>query len=370
MKKSFLFAAAAVIVAASCTKNGTIETPDPLDDGTPVAVEFSASAPKNIEVKSTGSVQTNWDSNVLKIYSYETGVTDFAAATPFINNVEAAAPATGNRGTISVLNPENNEPFYYVAGKYYDFYGYHIDDAATAEPTVNTDGVYVPFTITGAQDLMIAKADQATDIEAAGQTGTVLPERAYSAYAARRGVHPSLIFRHQLARFTFEIVAGSEAGSNINVDGISIFSAASGELKVAGENRGLTNLSTEQVELKLQENGTNGSQELTPTQPNAYTEERNNPKSVGESLMVLPGESEYRMLVYTSQAGVSTAIDPQEWTLNINNVTGGVEGATSFEAGYSYKVTIIVYGLEQVEITAELEDWKDGGSTVLDPDQF
>ena len=42
--------------------------------------------------------------------------------------------------------------------------------------------------------------------------------------------------------------------------------------------------------------------------------------------------------------------------------------STKFEAGKSYKVTIKVYGLEKVEITAALQAWEDGGSTTIDPD--
>ena len=61
-------------------------------------------------------------------------------------------------------NAAQNEPFYYVTGKYYDFYGYHIDDAAKGEPVKAATSVSVPFELNGSQDLMLAKADQQTDI--------------------------------------------------------------------------------------------------------------------------------------------------------------------------------------------------------------
>ena len=370
MKKSLLFAVLAVSIAAACTKTGQVtQTPDPLDDGQPVPVIFSASAPRNIEVKSTGAALSQWSGQQLNVYSYEAGVNNYAAATAFIDNVVATAPQTGVSGAITVTNPVNGEPFYYAAGKYYDFFGYYIDDAATAEPSAQVDGVYVPFTITGSQDLMIATSDKAADIEAAGQTGTVTEDRVYSAYAARRNIQPKLVFKHQLARFTFEVVAGSEAGSLINIDGIGIESVASGDLKVVGADRGLVNLSSDIVELKLGEKNTSGQiQDLTPVQPNAYDGTKTNVKSVGESIMVVPGNASYNLKVYTSQEGTQTAIDPQAWTLNIADIIGAPEGAAAFEAGYSYKVTIVVYGLEEVKISAELEDWKDGGSVIIDPD--
>ena len=123
------------------------------------------------------------------------------------------------------------------------------------------------------------------------------------------------------------------------------------------------------VELKLGEKNTSGQiQDLTPVQPNAYDGTKTNVKSVGESIMVVPGNASYNLKVYTSQEGTQTAIDPQKWTLNIADIIGAPEGAAAFEAGYSYKVTIVVYGLEEVKISAELEDWKDGGSVIIDPD--
>ena len=46
------------------------------------------------------------------------------------------------------------------------------------------------------------------------------------------------------------------------------------------------------------------------------------------------------------------------------------EGAPTdaFTAGYSYNVVIKIYGLEEVEITVTLDEWKDGGETIIDPD--
>ena len=368
MKKTLLFAALAVTVAAACSKTGSAPQ-EPAVKGDAVPVLLSVSSPRSIEVKSTGAATQSWAGQTLNIYSYEAGVADYSAATAFIDNVEATAPSTGLVDAITLTNPSTQEPFYYAAGKYYDFFGYYIDDAAAGIPSVLADGVYVPFTIDGSQDLMVATSDKAADIEAAGKTGQVAEDRVYSAYAARRGIQPKLVFKHQLARFTFEIVAGVESGNNVNVDGISIESVASGELKVVGAERGLKNLASDKVVLNLQEKSGNGTmQALTPVKPNAFDGTKSNVKSIGESLMVVPGEASYKLTVYTSQDGTTTPIAPLEQILNIANITGAPEGAVAFEAGYTYKVTIVVYGLEEVKISVELEEWKDGGSTIIDPD--
>lgn len=372
MKKYHLLAAVAFVALAACTKNGQTNVPeitDPLEDGTPVPVLFSAVSPSTgVQVKSVGAVDKAWSGQELKIYGYDRTVTDFTGEA-FIDNVSATAPADGNKGAIEVHNnAAQNEPFYYVTGKYYDFYGYHIDDAATGEPVKTATSVSVPFELKGSQDLMLAKADQQTDIDAAGKTEVVNADKAYSAFAARRGVQPNLLFKHQLTRFTFEIVAGSEAGSDIYVTDVKIASKYKGSLEVVGQNRGLVGVADETAELSLMEKGVNGVQALTEVKPEAYVEGKTNYKAIGESLMVIPGEATYKLYVSTRQDGVTTEIAPQEWTLDITKIEGAPEGATKFEAGYSYKVKIVIYGLEEVKITAELEDWKEGGSTVLDPD--
>ena len=149
---------------------------------------------------------------------------------------------------------------------------------------------------------------------------------------------------------------------------VKIASKYKGSLEVVGQNRGLVNVAEETAELALMEKADNGVQALTEVKPEAYVEGKANYKAIGESIMVIPGETSYKLYVSTRQDGVTTEIAPQEWTLDIAKIEGAPEGATKFEAGYSYKVKIVIYGLEEVKITAELEDWKEGGSTVLDPD--
>ena len=373
MKKFLFFATTFAILLSGCTKSNVND--DVLDDGTPVPVRFSAvSMTSSVSTKSTGAVGTignnQWNEQDLYIYGYDRTVSDFTTK-PFINNVKATAPGGTASGAIEVLNASVDpaEPFYYVAKNRYDFYGYHVDDAATGEPVREAARVYVPFEINGAQDLLIAKADQQADIDKAG--AGISEENAYSAYAARRNVHPTLKFQHLLARFTFEIVAGSASGSNVNVDYITVDSKSKGDLVVVGENRGIADVAEDVASFKLQEiNAEGNAQNLTSVKPETYKPERDNAKKIGESIMVIPGEASYKLKIKTSQDHVSTDIPEQEWEIEIGNVVGAPEGAVAFEAGYSYKITIVIYGLEEVKITAELEDWKDGGNTTIDEDDI
>ena len=371
MKKFLFFATTFAILLSGCTKSNVND--DVLDDGTPVPVRFSAmSMTSSVSTKSTGAVGAEgnlWNQQDLYIYGYDRTVTDFTEE-PFINNVMATAPDALSSGAIDVMNNavEPAEPFYYVAKNRYDFFGYHVDDAATGEPVREETRVYVPFEINGAQDLMIAKADQQADINNT-EGAEFTEDKAYSAYAARRNVHPTLKFQHQLARFTFEIVAGSASGSNVNVDYITVDSKSKGNLVVVGGTRGIDDVAEDVASFKLQEIGAEGNaQNLTPVKPEPYNAERNNAKKIGESIMVIPGEASYNLKIKTSQDGVNTDIPEQEWTIAIDNVDGKPADASVFEAGYSYKIKIVIYGLEEVKITAELEEWKDGGNATLDED--
>lgn len=382
MKKYHLFAAAVAIASLAACSKSPVTPVETVEDG-PVAVQFGIGSPLDVRVKSVGSVggsdeQSNvWNGQELKIYGFERTVTDFTT-TAFIDNVSATAPAGVQKGVLSVTNAAAaNEPFYYASGINYDFYGYFTDDAETGEPVKTETEISVPFTIDGSQDLMIAKADQQTDIDAAKATDKVSADRAYSAYAARRGVQPTLSFKHLLSRFTFKIVAGSESANLISVNKISLKSKTTGSIVVVGENRGLR-LPTESaetpaetpVELFLQQRGKESGvmEELVSVKTEAYTEARDNAVSVGESLMVIPGE-EYELTIYMSRDNSQTTVDPYKTTISIAKIQGAPEGATAFEAGYSYEVTAVIYGLETVDITAALEPWKNGGSTTLDPDE-
>lgn len=427
MKQYALFAASAIVALAACSKTEVKpQTPEPpVDENSPVAVQFGVNAPvASVSTKATGSVgdvagENNvWNGQPLYILGFDRNITDFtnAASTnpeqagrAFIWNVKATAPAPDPSseppvaatasGIIDVWNPDpdgdpdtpapaegSEEPFYYQGNTVYDFYGYHVDDAwATVTsgtytpsdepvtPTVEANRIYVPFVIDGGQDLMIAKADPAYDIEG---TEVQNPANAYSAYAARRDVQPTLTFKHQLARFTFEVVAGSESANTIQVDSIKLRSRTTGNLVVVGTEDVILGIAdttatdpTAWMELR-QRNATGSLEALQPVKLTDYSEDSATPQTIGESILAMPGVAEYdlRVVFDDTRPEVTTPVEPQVYKLTAATLTGAGADATKFEAGKSYKVTIKVYGLEKVEITAALQAWEDGGSTVIDPD--
>ena len=146
-----------------------------------------------------------WNGETLKIYMFDQGTLDLAldktgdGTTPLFDNAEIIA-GTGN-DTVIV----ETQKFYPMQGNY-DFFAYHVDDAAVGVDVVETADVFtLPVTIDGSQDLMVAKAELTAD-----QINILSAEKAndyYSAFSARKGINPHFTFKHLLTRFTFEVKA-------------------------------------------------------------------------------------------------------------------------------------------------------------------
>lgn len=424
MKKYALFAAAALVALAACSKNEVKpQTPEtPVDDDSPVAVQFGvASASASIDTRSVGPVDDKWNGKQkLYVYSFAKAAAplDYTAAEAFIDNIAADSPASGTSGKIEVLNPypkgdtsegQTPEPFYYNNDLIYDFYGYHMDDAwATGDtpddytianplqpqaPEPETDRIYVRFLINGSQDLMIAKADpsvdfpNATDNEFKGDPNNV--QYVYSAYAARRGVQPTLKFEHLLARFNFSVVSGGADADDVMVESVAIESRYKGNLVVVANTtgtdpdivdpRGLADLSENTTKLFLQQYKDNGELEAFKAfQVPTYVSDGANtaqPIGNGASILAVPGVASYWLTVqlkYNEAASATntTPIDAIHMELKAEELKNGEDSAnaTEFEAGKEYNVTIRVIGPKKVEITADLKPWEDGGSVTIDPD--
>ena len=395
MKKLYVYVAlAAMGVMAACSKNDNVDPQGNggntvIDDNSPVAVELGVKGidlDVNVSSKAQGSVDA-WDaSQTLYVYAIDRSDAQFAN-TPLIDNISASSPATGAQNNVlNLVQPASageyaGEYFYFQGSTVYDFYGYYVDDAVEGTPTPSrTDGtITLPITITGAQDIMLAKADPAVDIEASTDPnkGQVTSETAYSAFAARRGIQPTLEFQHQLARFTFNIVPGSASGDLITVTAIELQSNTTGTLQIApaveaGQPTILSQAAPDYLSLA---NETSGANNLPYNVPE-YTGADQDPIKVGESLMVMPGQTSYNLRVSMTQDGngdVELPVNKLETVIAAANVDtnedGTAEGVTTFEAGKTYEITIKVYGMERIEVSATLKAWEDGGSVVIDPDQ-
>ena len=96
---------------------------------------------------------------------------------------------------------------------------------------------------------------------------------------------------------------------------------------------------------------------------------------LGESLMVIPNEvvdgeaDTFNATLTMTQFGETQELPLTLSIADVKDAEGNPVNQTQFTAGYSYLITVKVYGLEEVKISAELEPWKDGGKIEIDTDE-
>lgn len=354
-----------------------------------------------------------WAGQTLWVYMLQKGSMDLAyykapavggVATPDVevfNNKKFTAPDAANNTKSGLATTADGTIAYYPVSGNYDFWGYRVDDAAGATPVVKTvddTGAaveanvatkrVVDITIDGSQDIMAGKAVPSTDeVTKLGNYA----DNFYSAYAARKGVQPNITFNHLLTRFTFEVRAGSKAtaglpaGGNtdaVKVTGVYVDSKTTGTLTVA-----YTGATKEAAELLT---FTGDASALTLKQRDAALADNNAPLvalepvsltwtddaatigdviKVGEALLVAPGETEYPLTISLSQDVLEQLTGAKVTKPLEQKATIKMDGVKAFEPGKSYKVTITVYGLQEIEVTATLVPWTDGGSIDIDDDR-
>ena len=377
-------------------------------------------ASSKVQTRGTGTVggmtdtENVWAGQTLWVYMLQKGSMDLAyykapavggVATPDVevfNNKKFTAPDAANNTKSGLATTADGTIAYYPVSGNYDFWGYRVDDAAGATPVVKTvddTGAaveanvatkrVVDIEIDGSQDIMAGKAAPSADeVTKLGNYA----DNFYSAYAARKGVQPNITFNHLLTRFTFEVRAGSKAtaglpaGGNtdaVKVTGVSVGSKTTGTLTVAytGETKAAAELLTftgDASPLKLMQRDETVADNnaalidlkpVTLTWPATGEATVGDAIKVGEALLVAPGETEYPLTINLSQdvlekVGEVKVTKPLEQKATIK-----MDGTKTFEPGKSYKVTITVYGLEGIEVTATLVPWADGGSIDIDDDR-
>lgn len=418
MKKMFFFALAAAGMLTACSNEDTLG-----GNG-----EYNVSeqqirlgvASSKVQTRGTGTVggmtdtENVWAGQTLWVYMLQKGSMDLAyykspavgttaaAETEVFNNKKFKAPNTADNTKSGLATTADGTIAYYPVSDNYDFWGYRVDDAAVGgDPVVKTvddTGAeveanvatkrVVDIKIDGSQDIMAGKAVPSAD-EVTKLGGYA--ENFYSAYAARKGVQPNITFNHLLTRFTFEVRAGSKAtaglpaGGNteaVKVTGVSVNSKTTGTLTVAytGATKEAADLLTftgDASPLKLQQRSAtavDNNDPLVALEPVSLTWTDENAAmgdvlKIGEALLVAPGETEYPLTIALSQ-DVLQKVGEAKVTMPLEQkATIKMDGAKKFEPGKSYKVTITVYGLEDIRVTATLVPWADGGSIDIDDDR-
>ena len=417
MKKLFFFALAAAGLLTACSNEDTLGG-NGEQNVSEQQIRLGVASSK-VQTRGTGTVggmteaENVWAGQTLWVYMLQKGSMDLAyykapavgstaaAETEVFNNKEFKAPNKDDNTKSGLATTADGTIAYYPVSGNYDFWGYRVDDAVTGTPDVklvdDTDNEVaadqatkrvVDIVINGSQDIMAGKAVP-SDAEVI-KLGNY-DDNFYSAYAARKGVQPNITFNHLLTRFTFEVRAGSKAtaglpaGGNtdaVKVTGVSVDSKTTGTLTVAytGATKEAADLLTftgDASPLKLQQRSAtavDNNDPLVALEPVSLTWTDENAAmgdvlKIGEALLVAPGETEYPLTIALSQDVLQTVGEAKVTMPLEQKATIKMDGEKKFEPGKSYKVTITVYGLEEIEVTATLVPWVDGGSIDIDDDR-
>ncbi len=427
MKKLFLMGAVASLgLLASCSSDDDLSTGGNGKDGLQ-QIKIGMGVQANVATRGTGTVgavgaeNNTWAKQTVNVYMLNKGTLDLAkfGEDPIYENTVLTTPADNASGIASELVGGVPQYKYYPTTKTaFDFWGYRLDDANDATGTADqegtdskvavTSGKYVPYTsgdslligfkIDGTQDIMAGKAVP-TEEEIAKCGGV---DNIYSAFAARRDVQPNIKFEHLLSRLNFQVLAGAEsttdANTGVKVTGITVKSKATGKLVIAyqGEATTFANVSDQLIvdkdadaekdaallkELKVMQrdaSSTSLTDNLVDLQP--VTPKWNNGMAlatqVGEALLAIPADK-YDITINLQQkvqveGDKNSPVDPDDfqtkdytYTAELKNTVNPDKG---FEPGYSYNVTITVYGLSEIQITTTLIPWKDGGNIEMNPE--
>lgn len=398
MNKTWIFAAMALALGTSCSKDKGID----IDDSSRQEILLGTGSTINVSPASRGygavggvTGANSWNGETVYVY----GITDNDVP---INGVKAVAPkpdesSGANIETGMLTWADAGTHFYYEGNDKYNFYAVHVDDAAdaaidaadgtTADLTVKdltslaTAGYSVKVKIDGTQDLMVAMPDKKADIKDNAEVKDI--DNLYSAWSSRRGVVPNLVFDHLLCRLNFlakcgnkddQIPSGDEAlmitnitvKQVVNKGDIVVIPAAKQEpdAEVTPEDQKFIASTDEgdKGDFSVKQKGTGSTLEVL--KPVSLTKDE---KEIGEDVLVPPSTA-FKISVTASQT-VNGKVETktQEFDLLAGNVQGPDGSAlTEFKKGEIYNITIKLYKEEEIIIKCTLTPWKDGGSGELD----
>lgn len=417
-------AVASLGLLASCSSDDDLSTGGNGKDGLQ-QIKIGMGVQANVATRGTGTVgavgaeNNKWAKQTVNVYMLNKGTLDLAkfGEDPIYENTVLTTPTDNASGIASELDEHGVAQYkYYPTTKTaFDFWGYRLDDAndtiaadqdgsATAAaiksnkfvPYTSGDSLLIGFKIDGTQDIMAGKAvPTEEEITKCGGEDNI-----YSAFAARREVQPNIKFEHLLSRLNFQVLAGAQsttdANTGVKVTGITVKSKATGKLVIAYKGEAtFENVSNQLIvdkyadevkeaalykDLVVKQRGATAAltENLVDLEP--VTPKWNNGMAlatqVGEALLAIPADK-YEITINLKQkvqvkGDKGHPTDPDDfqekeytYTADLKNTVNPEKG---FEPGYSYNVTITVYGLSEIQITTTLIPWKDGGNIEMNPE--
>lgn len=417
-KLVYIVIAAGLLISCLSDDNLDANVPgsqDP-DSNLYVPIEIGLSKGASVNTRGTGTVGDTagtannvWRNQTFNILMFKKGTLDLA----LIDSLENPNPiydcaefrTQEIEGSLSAyaIDMTDTVRYYPTWGKF-DFWGYRLDgaDASFKAPEYVRDAtrcyyagdeLKLDFKIDGSQDIMVAKAVPSEDDV---KNHPEAAKRAFSAYAARNGVQPELMFKHLLTRLNFVVIAGDSSATGeygIVVDAITVTSKAKGKL-IAAYTADVTMTDDKRIEwdetaekekLYLKRRPVEGDPtfnpdvpvenqnlvDLDPIQPKGQVDSLTNdfvadPVKVGEALLVAP-DTKYEINIKLHQKViVKSDGSTKEKSFTYTDVLKLEEG--NFKEGYTYKVVIKLYGLTDINIVTTLTGWQDGGEISIAPE--
>ena len=406
MKKYFFCALAVAGLLSSCSSDDSVSDAPGIqtsDELVPIHIGVKSApisaATRAVGTGTVGDIATGsnvWANQKINVYMLNKGTTDMALfdGIDIFNNATFIAPAsveaTSADNMVGALTEDQSIKYYPPQG-YYDFWGYRLDGAEATDPVISDTQIAIPFVIDGSQDVMVAKAvPTAADSAllrldgngnpADAATANLNVQRVYSAFAARRGVQPTLDFKHMLTRLKFFISAGDaltcDAERGIFVDSIKVMSKATGNLIAAYTGDELIDqvvfddaAALDSLTLRQRIGNNNDAnldqplETLTPIQPVwNVTENKTDTVRVGESLIVAPAD-QYELRISISQrqqVSRDPSLDPADQFRVLKNtyvVPLTTPSGTAFKRGYSYNVYMTMWGFSRITVNTTLQPW-------------
>lgn len=363
--------ASCIIVLGGCQKGELRE--NNVSDESKVAIELSAGSP--VSVVSKAAVE-KWNDSEVNVFGLKRkrGIAvgdnayDFTDPDSFVDYPTTAA--AGTSASLEVYADKEKEiPYFYTEGHVYDFYGYHLGGATATEKNISGDTYSYFVTFGGNNDLMYADTDRAEDILTSNDP-SVTESDVYSAWAARRNIHPTLVFHHALTRLNFIVKGKGNKWQDVAITGVDVKSVNTGTLAVTGTDIGFTPSEETPAVLSLK----------TAADENLVSEDVTlNPDDValggeGACLIIAPDVDEIEVTVHMKHKDYEDIpLADYTFTVKASDVSnkdeyGNAVPVSLFEAGHAYDFYINVYGPEEIVITAQITDWEDGGDYTYDPD--
>ena len=281
---------------------------------------------------------------------------------------------------------------------------------------------YENFAIDGSQDLMAGYAPLITPelletrykhIELTdGERKRIVNDGNYTTFAAHRNIEPEIDMKHLLTRLRFRLLPGDSTSTYTTVDSIFATTPYKGNFVVAvnkyddlhkigfkpdpnvlgdlylhekpkvdeeghlmpADTLGIDSEGAHSVEWKSEYYIRNSAGEITGKIP---LSERGKPVPLGDALLI--PETEEILLSIKSTYNKEDRRFKSRYLISAKDQCGedvnnpkyydAEQGKFLFKRGYIYDITLVVYGLQNIQVTANIEAWKDGGEIYIDPDQ-